>query len=113
VNRLTDLSQIDGFRIQAEDPDGDTLTFKLEGAPPALTLDGRSGVLSYKGSPDDEGGNYDVTLVVDDGDGGFAKWTFKMGVEPGSAARQKAERAKAEAERPRYDASGRLIKSRK
>ena len=100
LNDTRDLTTIDGFSVQAKDADGDKIAFNLEGAPPSLTIDPERGVLHYKGSPDDPAGNYKVVIIAEDGNGGFARWTFAMGVEAGSEAQKKAaeEKAKAEAE---------------
>lgn len=87
--------QLDGLVITAEDPDGDTLTYKLEGAPAGMTLDPKSGKISYKGSEDEKGGDYKLTVTVDDGDGGFAKWQAGITVTPGSKAAKAAKEAKA------------------
>ncbi len=89
-NRVSELRRIDGFRVVAEDADGDRLSFHLEGAPRGLTI-GPSGLLSYRGSEDDPGGAYKVAIVVEDGNGGFAQWDFGMNVAPGSATEKPRE----------------------
>lgn len=99
TNRLTDLSRIDGFRVLAQDIDQDPIQFRLEGAPSSLSIDAKTGVLHFKGSPDDEGGSHEIAIIAEDNEKGFSRWTFKMAIEAGSEARKKAEREKAEKER--------------
>lgn len=89
---------IDGLRLEAEDPDHDVITFRLEGAPGGMTVDPKQGILHYKGSEDEKGGDYRVKVVADDGDGGFARWEFGISVTPGSKAAAEAKAAKAKAE---------------
>lgn len=86
-----DLSEIDGFTVRARDPDGDPLTWRLEGAPRGLSIDSGTGRLSYQGSTEDPGGRYQVKIVIEDDDGGYAHWTFGMTVQPGSEAVRKKE----------------------
>lgn len=65
------VKRLDGFRLLAEDPDGDPITWSVEGGPPALTIDQR-GVLHWKGSEDDAGGKFTVKVKAADplGDAG-------------------------------------------
>ncbi len=63
--------------IQANDLNGDTLSFSVEGLPAGLSMDAGgliSGVTSVLGS-------YDVTVTVDDGNGGSASTTFQLSVQ--------------------------------
>ncbi len=89
---LTDpgrLTQIDGFKLEANDPDGDSLTWRLEGEPKGMSIrsSGKStGVLSYQGSTEEPGGAYQIKIIGDDGDGGTLEWSFGIEVTPGSAA---------------------------
>jgi hypothetical protein len=88
-----ELGQVDGFRVEATDPDGDSLRYSLQGAPSGMTIDPSSGVLRYKGSEDEKGGDYTITVVVADGDGGSANWKFGISVSPGSKAARAAREA--------------------
>lgn len=86
---LTDpdsLAQLDGFQVQSEDPDGDDVTYRLEGAPPGMSIGSSSGIISYVGSVDDPGGDYDVQIIAEDGSGGRATWSFSINVQAGSGA---------------------------
>jgi hypothetical protein len=88
-----ELGQVDGFRVEATDPDGDALSYSLQGAPSGMTIEPSSGVLHYKGSEDEKGGDYTITVVVADGDGGSANWKFGISVSPGSKAARAAKEA--------------------
>lgn len=81
------VRKLDGLTLQADDPDGDTLTFSLAGAPKGMTIDPKRGKLAYKGSTDEPGGHYDIVAKVADGHGGTATWTFGIDVSAGSGAR--------------------------
>jgi len=95
-------SQIDGLVVQAEDVDADPLKFSISGAPAGMAIDAHSGRISYQGSEDEVGGPYQISVKVEDGDGGDATWSFGIQVSPGSAAvaKQKAEEAAANGEVP-------------
>lgn len=88
------IRKLDGAVIEAKDPDGDPLTYTLQGAPQGMTVDPETGTLSYAGSEDEPGGTYAIKVVASDGDDGRAQWSFKVDISPGSAA----AKAKAEAE---------------
>lgn len=93
---LTDprsVRSLDGLTLDADDPDEDDLTFSLTGAPAGMTIDPQSGRISYAGSKDEKGGQYNLVAKVADGNGGTATWTFGVGVSAGSAAQAKADAA--------------------
>jgi len=93
---LTDpstLRDLDGFRVEASDEDRDKLTYSLKGAPDGMTIDKDLGVLRYKGTADEPGGPYRITVLAEDPDGGQAGWTFGIQLSPGSAAAKKAREA--------------------
>ena len=75
-----DVKQIDGYQVQAEDADHDLLTYSLEGAPEGMTIDEKTGVLSYKGSKEAKKGAYNVHVLASDTDGAFVKWSFGIEV---------------------------------
>jgi len=87
------LREIDGFRLEATDEDRDTLTYTLKGQPDGMTIDKQLGVLRYKGTEDEPGGPYKITVVAEDTDGGRAGWTFGIELSPGSSAARKAKDA--------------------
>lgn len=81
----TEMKKIEGTRLEATDPDGDTVTFTLSGAPTGLTLDSR-GVLHYAGSETEPGGKYTLKIVAEDGHGGAATLELPLTLTAGSKA---------------------------
>ncbi len=86
------LRKIHGFKVEADDPDGDRLKYSLKGAPRGMTIDARSGVLSYEGSPDEPGGDYTVSVIAADPSKAQARWQFALSVSPGSTAKGDAQK---------------------
>jgi len=78
------------YQVEAQDPDGDRrLRFRLEQAPPGMTIDPISGALSWT-PPPSATGSHGVEVVVDDLQGGEARQRFTVeiseeGSEPGAA----------------------------
>lgn len=97
TNKPGSLRKVEGFAITATDADDDPLSFRLQGEPAGMTIDGH-GVLHYRGSEEEAGGDYQVQVVVEDGSGGSARWGFGLGVQPGSQARAEAQAAATAAE---------------
>ena len=89
------VKQIDGYRVKAVDADKDELVYKLRGAPKGMTIDPKLGVLSYKGSKDEPGGAYKITVLAEDPEGESARWSFQINVSAGSASKKvKKEQSK-------------------
>ena len=65
--------------IGASDPDGDTLTFGASGLPTGLSMDTSTGEISGTASV---AGNYNVTVDVNDGNGGSDATSFTWNVNP-------------------------------
>ncbi|MFH0922085.1 MAG: SUMF1/EgtB/PvdO family nonheme iron enzyme [Fibrobacterota bacterium] len=97
---LVSLPRVKGFRmgvyeyqIQAEDPDRDTLTFALIQAASGMSLDAKSGLLTW--TPEQEG-RFPVTVMVEDGKGGQVEQSFTLNVvnpvKPVSAVTPKPSR---------------------
>ena len=77
------IGSLDGFQIQASDPDQDRLSFTIEDGPPGLTIN-NSGVLSYAASQDSSvGGDYSMTITVTDPSGDSASLPLSIHVTPG------------------------------
>jgi len=82
-------SKLDGFRIKATDIDDDSLTFRIEEAPPGLTIDNK-GVLHFKGSMEStEGGLYPTRIIVEDGGDEYAAWEMKLTLNAAKASERK------------------------
>jgi hypothetical protein len=66
------------YQVEARDPDGDRrLRFRLEEAPPGMTIDPISGALSWT-PPLDAVGTHPVEVVVDDLQGGQDSQRFSV-----------------------------------
>ena len=82
------LSAIDGLQMSGRDPDGDPLTWSLEGAPYGMTINPRSGEIAFKGSQVDQGGAFTVSVVAEDPEGLSATWRFSAEVKGGKTDQQ-------------------------
>ncbi|MEN9785362.1 MAG: hypothetical protein RLZZ299_626 [Pseudomonadota bacterium] len=82
------VSTLPGTTFRAEDPDGDTLTWSLEGAPAGMTID-RNGTVRYQGSEQERGGDYRVAVIASDGEA-FARFEVPVRVSAGKAAARPA-----------------------
>jgi hypothetical protein len=91
------VTTIDGMQMSAKDPDGDPLTWSLEGAPYGMTINPRSGEIAFKGSQVDQGGAFTVNVVVEDSEGATASWRFSAEVKGGKTDEQANLEAKIEA----------------
>lgn len=80
-----ELTRIDGFRMKATDPDGEPITWRLEGQPKGMRIDA-DGTLRYQGSEDDPGGAYTVRIVAEDAGGAYAVMEVPLQVRAGSKA---------------------------
>jgi hypothetical protein len=77
---------IDGMKIKATDADGDSLRFRVEEAPPGLTIDAK-GVVHYKGDMETtEGGVYPTRIIVEDGGPEYAAWEMKLTLNASKAS---------------------------
>jgi hypothetical protein len=67
------------YRVQADDPDGDSLLYGLETAPPGMAIDTTSGQISWTVSSE-LAGTHRVKISVDDGQGGVAWQEFEISI---------------------------------
>jgi hypothetical protein len=65
------------YQVQAEDPDGDAIVFSLEDGPPGMTIDARSGLISWTPAADAAGVKH-VRIMAKDARGGFATQEFDL-----------------------------------
>ena len=65
------------YQVIATDPDGDDLTFRLEGAPDGMSINQTTGKIDWMFDAA-ESGNFNVTIVVEDGFGGQASQQFEL-----------------------------------
>ena len=97
LSDATDLAFVDGYMLKAEDPDGEPLTWRLEGGPQGMSVD-RRGILHYTGSADEKGGTYKVKIFAEDTGRDFVAIDLPLTLTPGSAAVRKAAEEKKKAE---------------
>ena len=69
------------YPAAAVDPDGDELTWSLVEAPTGMGIDPASGLVFWSPTAE-QVGNHEVTVLVDDGNGGFAEQSFIICVHP-------------------------------
>lgn len=79
------IDHLDGMQLSARDEDGDSITWKMEGAPDGLTID-PAGKVHYKPSMTAAGGKYTVKITADDGNGGWARVDLPLAIKAGSDA---------------------------
>jgi Putative Ig domain len=65
------------YQIKASDPDDDALAYSLEGAPDGMTINKTTGLIMWK-VPAEFKGDSGVTAVVNDGNGGVARYNLKI-----------------------------------
>ena len=82
------VSTVDGLQMSAKDPDGDPLTWRLEGAPYGMTINPRSGEIAFKGAQVDQGGAFTVNVVVEDPEGAISTWRLSAEVKGGKTDEQ-------------------------
>lgn len=105
LSNVKDLPFVDGLILKAEDPDGDPISWRLEGAPPGMTIDAK-GILHYRGSPAEKGGKYQVKIIAEDTGHDFVAVDLPLTLTPGSDAVRAAEEEKKKAEAENKKASG-------
>jgi len=68
------------YTVIATDPDGDDLTYMLIEAPAGMTIDSKTGTITWIPTNDDVG-THEVIVRVSDGHGGYAEQKFTITVE--------------------------------
>jgi hypothetical protein len=68
------------YHVKASDPDDDALVYSLEGAPEGMSIDKSTGMMTWK-VPAEFKGNADATAVVNDGNGGIARYNLKISIK--------------------------------
>ena len=73
------------YQVQAQDPDGDALTFNLEVAPPGMTIHPQSGLVQWVPAADLKA-SHRVRIVAKDSKGGFDSQDFELSLSsPGKS----------------------------
>jgi hypothetical protein len=72
------------YEVVAEDPDGDPVTFSLDSAPPGMTIDSKTGIITWQ-IGNTPAGSYNVELVVLDPEArkGTQKFTIPIDMPEG------------------------------
>lgn len=65
------------YQVTAEDPDNDPLTFSIEGAPSGMSIDAKSGLITWT-IPQGVSGDFTFKVVADDGKGGKVSQTVPL-----------------------------------
>ena len=68
------------YQVKASDPDGDGLVYSLEGTPEGMSIDRSTGLITWK-VPAEFKGNAGATAVVNDGNGGIARYSLKISIK--------------------------------
>lgn len=68
------------YQVRASDPDGDPLSYALESPVQGMTIDAKSGLVSWA-APSQFKGKQGVSVTVSDGNGGTARYTFSIVVQ--------------------------------
>lgn len=92
------LTRLDGVQFRAEDPDGEGITWRIEGQPAGMRIE-PNGVLRYQGTADEKGGTYTVKIIAEDPARDFVVLELPVTLTPGSAAARAAAAAQAEGEK--------------
>lgn len=75
---LTNRAQYE-YVVRVKDVDGDTISYRLETAPPGMTIDKVTGLVSWLVTPG-SAGTHRVKVMVDDGQGGTAWQEFEVSI---------------------------------
>jgi len=68
------------YQVQAEDPDGDPLTFSLSEFPEGMTINAKTGLITWPISPD-AAGTHKVRIDIDDGNYGIGEQHYELILE--------------------------------
>ncbi len=82
ITPATELIKVNGstfsFQVNANDPDGDSLSYSLKSGPPGTTIDPATGKVTFT-VPADNKASIPIVVLVSDGHGGEAAFNFEMG----------------------------------
>ena len=74
------------YQMEATDPDDDPLTYFLEKGPAGMTVDSKTGLVTWKPGPNAAAGVYEVRVGVDDGQGGKVGQQERLNLSPAQPA---------------------------
>ena len=87
VSTLGTAPRLNGFAFEAVDPDGDPVTWRLEGAPQGMTISERTGRLAIDTSKVYETGSYTIEVVATDPNGAEGRLRFQASLDGSALAR--------------------------
>jgi len=87
VSNLATMPNLDGYAFEAVDPDGDPVTWRLEGAPPGMTIGERSGRIALDTSKVYKNETYTIEVVAMDPSGGEGRLKFSASLGGAAQAR--------------------------
>jgi hypothetical protein len=67
------------YQVQANDPDGDPISYKLEQSPPGMSIGEQTGRIRWSVTPDAQG-THRIKVVAQDSRGGFASQDFELSI---------------------------------
>lgn len=75
-------------KVMAEDPEGDPLTYTLREGPQGMTIDSKSGIITWEVKPENKG-EHNIVVSVSDGHGGetIVPFTARISFAPPSAGK--------------------------
>lgn len=83
TSRIGAAGSLDGFQFEAKDPDGDKVSWRLDGAPQGVSIGRTSGIFKIAGGQRYDSGAYTISVVASDGDGGEGTLTFRAALSGG------------------------------
>lgn len=87
TSRIGAAGSLDGYQFQAQDPDGDEVTWRLEGAPPGVSIGRTSGIMRIASGQGYGSGSYRISVIASDGEGGEGSLTFEAALSGGQRAK--------------------------
>ncbi len=72
------------YIVEASDPDGDSVDFRLKNAPKGMTIEPAAGLILWEYDEKDAG-DYEVTVIVADSDGAESMQELKLSIKPPDA----------------------------
>ncbi|MBF0472191.1 MAG: cadherin-like domain-containing protein [Nitrospirae bacterium] len=79
-NNFIQKDNVYTYQVQASDPDGDTLTYKLTKGHDDVTIDEKTGLITWKPKPDFRG-TFVISITVSDPQGASALYDLNMGIK--------------------------------
>lgn len=79
-NNLVKKDDIYTYQVEAKDPDGDPIVYKLSKGHEGVTIDEKTGLITWKPKPD-ETGSFDVAVTVSDNHGASSIYNLHLALK--------------------------------